>query len=275
VPGTAVANTFTATPQTISGGASGASLVINGNSGTNRLVEYDTAATVRFQAGMNSSQDYIINRFDASGVFVDAPFSINQSTGVVTVGSVAISTAAATRTSLAVPGTGVTNTFTARQTFANAAGSENSIRASAISTSYPIAAYNTGGNNTTLIGFYDSTGVSTIGAIKNVSDTDVDYQTFSDGRLKTVVGHIDSGSIIDGLNPIRYYWNTDPSKEVYCGLIAQEVNEILPTSVSTGEGEVGEPTFKGWHMAYGKELVAVLLAEVKALRGRVAELEVH
>ena len=77
-----------------------------------------------------------------------------------------------------------------------------------------------------------------------------------------------SGDIIDGLMPRNFTWipnEDDPKREgVMTGLIAQEVEQVLPGAVLGSDGNKGIDALS---------LIGVVVAELKSLRARVAELE--
>lgn len=121
------------------------------------------------------------------------------------------------------------------------------------------------------------------------------YATSSDGRLKPKAHRRpidDSGDLIDRLNPVYFRWSGidgEIGKSDDFGFVAQEVYEVLPGAVTKGDdgpfvplrmekNEKGEMRQVGgsqvWQMQHGR-LEAVLVAELKALRRRVAELEAH
>ena len=95
------------------------------------------------------------------------------------------------------------------------------------------------------------------------------YNTSSDYRLKDIDGPItNSGEFIDALNPVQGSWKADGSR--FIGLIAHEVQEVAETPIATGEKDGEE--MQG--MSYSApELIAQMVAELKSLRARVAQLE--
>jgi len=111
----------------------------------------------------------------------------------------------------------------------------------------------------------DNTEVGTI----SVSGTTTAYNTTSDYRLKNISGPlIDSGKFIDALNPVRGTWKTDG--KTFIGFIAHEIQEVAETPIAHGEKDGEE--MQG--MSYASpELIAHMVAELKSLRSRVAELE--
>jgi hypothetical protein len=118
------------------------------------------------------------------------------------------------------------------------------------------------------IGFGDGTAWTERGTI-STDGTSTSYNTSSDYRLKNITGPITtSGAYIDSLNPVEGTWKADGS--TFVGLIAHEVQEASRTNVATGVKD-GE---KMQGMDYSNsEIIANLIAEVKALRVRVAQLE--
>lgn len=114
--------------------------------------------------------------------------------------------------------------------------------------------------------FYrDTTNVGSI----SVTTTATAYNTSSDARLKTNVRPIEnSGVIVDALKPSLFDWKTG-EKDSY-GFIAQEVYKVFPQAVKKGDD--GDVISEQWAMDAAK-LVPVLVAELKALRARVAALE--
>ena len=113
------------------------------------------------------------------------------------------------------------------------------------------------------------------GSIKGVGAlTGTTYNTSSDRRLKQNIRPLDnSGAIIDAIQP--RYWEWRQGGQTDFGLVAQEVaeiSEIAHTIVRGDDGPLGGGGFKPWQMEKAA-LVPILLAEIKALRERVAALE--
>jgi hypothetical protein len=111
-------------------------------------------------------------------------------------------------------------------------------------------------------------GASNVGDI-SVTGSATAYNTSSDYRLKNIAGPItNSGAYIDSLNPVEGTWKSDGS--TFVGLIAHEVQKASRTQVATGEKDGNEMQ----SMDYSSpELIANLIAEIKSLRARVAQLE--
>lgn len=112
--------------------------------------------------------------------------------------------------------------------------------------------------------FY-SAGAGLSGSIV-VNATTVAYNTSSDGRLKEDLKSFDAGRIIDDTMVYDFAWKSTGERAY--GVIGQQANEVYPTAVSYKKDE------DWWGVDYSK-YVPVLLQELKALRARVAELEVN
>jgi hypothetical protein len=112
-----------------------------------------------------------------------------------------------------------------------------------------------------------------VGSI-TTNGTSTSYVTSSDYRLKdNPQPLIGSGAFIDALKPKTWAWKADGTTGV--GFIAHEVQEVSPNSV-VGEKDAvdaeGNPVMQG--MEYGSaEFIANIIAELQALRARVAALE--
>jgi hypothetical protein len=130
----------------------------------------------------------------------------------------------------------------------------------------------TGGSYMLLV---NSSG-ATAGSIAHNGSTSVAFNTSSDGRIKPHREAItDSGAVIDALEPIYHNWIDDPNARVP-GFIAQDVYQIVPSAATPGDNDPnklpGDDGFKMW-MREDSKLIPFLVAEIKALRARVAALE--
>lgn len=106
----------------------------------------------------------------------------------------------------------------------------------------------------------------TVGSII-VTASGTTYATTSDERLKTVLGPAEnSGEVIDAIKVVRHVWNAT-GQEVDFGLIAQQLHRVFPAAVVV---PVDEET--PWQIDLTRTLPLVI-AELKHLRARVAELE--
>jgi len=136
-----------------------------------------------------------------------------------------------------------------------------------------IAARRRNGDGNLFVFYRDLAGVGGI----QVTTTSTVYATTSDGRLKTNIRDYtgeDSGPIMDALRPRRYDWKSGQTDHV--GFIAQELNEVDPLLARIGAVTVGDsnPTdiTDQWQRS-DQALVPILVAEIKSLRARVAQLE--
>lgn len=92
------------------------------------------------------------------------------------------------------------------------------------------------------------------------------WTSTSDLRKKNVTGKIeDALTKINSLTPARFTWKSDKTNKPQVGLIAQEVQAVLPEVVTDdGEGTLG--------VRYA-ETVPLLVAAIQELSGRVTALE--
>jgi hypothetical protein len=72
-----------------------------------------------------------------------------------------------------------------------------------------------------------------IGSIVMSNTDGTTYSTSSDARLKNVLGEAKGLEIVNKLNPVNFEWKE--SKNVQDGLIAQEVQELIPHAVAVSE----------------------------------------
>ena len=95
-----------------------------------------------------------------------------------------------------------------------------------------------------------------------------DITAFSDARLKHDVKTIDNAlDKVDNLRGVTYRMLEDETHAEKVGVIAQEVEEILPQVVHTSDDEMQTKS-----VDYGK-LCAVLIEAVKELKKEVEELK--
>lgn len=117
-------------------------------------------------------------------------------------------------------------------------------------------------------------GTSVVGSI-SVTAAATTYNTSSDGRLKANRRPIsNAAAVIDGLEPVTYDWTHVQATGV--GFIAQDVYQLIPEAVLVGDSDPnkapGDAGFEQWAMDYSK-IVPYLVAELKAVRARLAALE--
>lgn len=117
---------------------------------------------------------------------------------------------------------------------------------------------------------------SAIGSISQSGTTGVAYNTSSDYRLKGSVAPIaGSGAFIDALKPCTWTWLSDGTTGA--GFIAHELQAVSPNSVTGAKDAVdadGKPVYQA--VEYGSaEVIAMLVAELKAVRVRLHALDGH
>ena len=127
-----------------------------------------------------------------------------------------------------------------------------------------------GANNTTHFFRTNSGGSTTTGlSIASSGITAAGNVTaYSDERLKDNIETIEGGlDIVEQLRGVTYERNDRDTDKEGIGVIAQEVEEVLPQIVKTADDEMGTKS-----VDYGK-LTSVLIEAVKELSARVKELE--
>lgn len=96
------------------------------------------------------------------------------------------------------------------------------------------------------------------------------FNTSSDQRLKENFTDLDASSMIDAIRMYEFSWKADGTRGF--GVKAQECFEVFPEAITVGVGVQGDEDYMPWSADYSK-FVPLLLAEVKALRGRLASAE--
>jgi len=118
------------------------------------------------------------------------------------------------------------------------------------------------GNDGSVLSFYNRG--SYVGKIQSTS-TGVSLQSGSDRSLKQNIEDAnDAGSLIDSVQIRQFDWIRNGEHQNY-GVVAQELEEVLPELVSGHDEESLTVDYMG--------LVPMLIKEVQALRSRVAQLE--
>jgi hypothetical protein len=108
------------------------------------------------------------------------------------------------------------------------------------------------------------------------------YNTTSDARRKQNITDLEDeheiGELIDAMRPVAWDWNDLPDAKRAKGFVAQELIEVIPEAVTPGDDaptwRAGAPDARPWAVDASK-IVPYLVAELQALRRRVAELESH
>jgi len=110
-----------------------------------------------------------------------------------------------------------------------------------------------------------------IGSINQSSTNAVTYNTSSDARLKDVTGSSRGLDVINNLNPVAYNWKADNHADE--GLIAQEVEELVPNAVNQDEDGYYSMDYSKLvtHLVKGmqeqQEQIESLKSEIANLRG--------
>lgn len=122
--------------------------------------------------------------------------------------------------------------------------------------------------------FVNSTGstVATVTSTGNLVITGT--LTSSDERLKTNISHIENPmEVLDQLNGYHYYWKEDwRAKERQSGLLAQEVQKILPELVGEDENGILAVNYTAM-IPYLLEAVKEIKAENEKLKQEVNNLK--
>ena len=97
----------------------------------------------------------------------------------------------------------------------------------------------------------------------------------SDARLKNVIGKIENAlTKIDVLKPVKFTWKSDQTNQVKFGLIAQEVQEVMPEVVVVPEHEINPRSGNQEYLGVNyTEIVPTLIAAIQELNAKVTALE--
>lgn len=102
-----------------------------------------------------------------------------------------------------------------------------------------------------------------IGSIAQNGTTGIQLNTSSDARLKEVTGSARGLDVINNLNPVAYNWKADNRADE--GLIAQEVEEVMPNAVSQTED--------GYYMMDYSKFVTPLIKAVQEQQEQIETLK--
>jgi hypothetical protein len=225
--------------QTYNNGSSGDKLILSGTSATFSVPIYPSADNT---LALGASSQAWSDLFLGSGAVInfDNTDTITHSAGAFTFSStIAVPTANVDVGAISVVGA--------------TAGAR-------LASTGALALSGTGTGSHTKQVFYNANGG--IGSIvTNASATA--FNTSSDKRKKTNLRTFDSGAILEGLDIWHFDWKAGGSGY---GVMAQDANEVFPDAVSY------DAESDNYGVDYSK-YVPLLLAEVKALRQRVAALE--
>ena len=107
---------------------------------------------------------------------------------------------------------------------------------------------------------YNGSGKGSI----STDGSNVAYNTSSDARLKNVLGEAKGLNIVTQLNPVNFEWKE--TGKTQDGLIAQEVEKLIPEAVSTNE-------HTGFYEMDYSKVVTPLVKAVQELEARITRLE--
>ena len=127
-----------------------------------------------------------------------------------------------------------------------------------------IAIYANRGNTGSLVWF------GRAGANKgdiSVSSTGTTYNTTSDIRLKQDIEPLVATDKLMAMNPVSYSWKADPDGQRSMGFIAQEMQEVMPEAVSTGDDEDAMMS-----MDYGR-ITPILVSALQDAHRKIEQLE--
>jgi hypothetical protein len=121
-------------------------------------------------------------------------------------------------------------------------------------------------HNGTHILFENAAGAIS-GGIADSSGNTTLYNTTCDAARKTAIETLPPvGNIIDNLRPVKFKWRDNLEAGYQIGFVAQEAHSVAPQAITPGTDKLP------WMMDYSK-LVPLLVAELKSLRKRIADLE--
>ena len=216
----------------------------------------DTAA----ESGGNVGSNFSISRYSDAGAFVSTPLIINRASGAAS-----------------FSGNLILNSF--QSTNAVLGGFSNAPNITYTSSGL-IVEHNTApllflnrsqvGVGIALANFYQNSSALT-GSISVANQSSTQFNTSSDGRLKEDRRPIESGPLLDALEVWDFRWKApvatrDGGEVRGQGVIAQDAIEVFPNAIHHDEDS------DAWGADYSK-FVPMLIAEVQALRARVAALE--
>lgn len=99
------------------------------------------------------------------------------------------------------------------------------------------------------------------------------WQSLSDARIKTVTGEYEAGlDEVMQLRPVSYRYKTGADRE-FVGLVAQEVEQVLPGMVSQQKGFIDGEEVTDLRTLDTTELVFALVNCVKQLKAEIEELK--
>jgi hypothetical protein len=105
---------------------------------------------------------------------------------------------------------------------------------------------------------------NTVGTI-GITSSGVTYNTTSDIRLKQDIEPLQATDKLMAMNPVSYNWKSDPDGPRSMGFIAQEMEEVMPEAVSTGDDDM-------MSMDYGR-ITPILVSALQDAHKKIEQLE--
>jgi hypothetical protein len=105
---------------------------------------------------------------------------------------------------------------------------------------------------------------NTVGTI-SVTGSGTTYNTTSDIRLKQDIEPLAATDKLMQMNPVSYSWKADPDGPRSMGFIAQEMEEVMPEAVSTGDDDM-------MSMDYGR-ITPILVSALQDAHKKIEQLE--
>ena len=116
----------------------------------------------------------------------------------------------------------------------------------------------------TQISFNNTAGQ--VGTI-NTSGSGTTYNTTSDIRLKQDIEPLEATDKLMQMNPVSYAWKANPDGPRSMGFIAQEMQELMPDAVSTGDNDEAMMS-----MDYGR-ITPILVSALQDAHRKIEQLE--
>ena len=104
-----------------------------------------------------------------------------------------------------------------------------------------------------------------VGAI-SVTSSGTTYNTTSDIRLKQDIEPLEATDKLMQMNPVSYSWKADPDGLRSMGFIAQEMADVMPEAVSTGDDDDAMMS-----MDYGR-ITPILVSALQDAHRKIDEL---
>jgi len=106
-----------------------------------------------------------------------------------------------------------------------------------------------------------------------ITDGATAWAANSDERLKDIIAPITSAlEGVQSLRAVKYNWKSDADKVVHIGLIAQDVQKVLPEVVASAKLPLSEDETEYLSVAY-TEVIPLLVAAIKELSAKNDALE--